>query len=52
LTSGHGAFARVTYIQRVNTIGGTAPSEAGAFVGDEAGVPYTAEYYSYGATKD
>jgi hypothetical protein len=52
LTSGHGAFARVTYIQRVNTIGGTAPSEAGAFVGDEARVPYTAEYYFYGATKD
>jgi hypothetical protein len=47
LTSEHGSFARVTYIQRVNTIGGTAPAEAGAFVGDEAHVPYTAEYYFY-----
>lgn len=49
-TSGEGKFARVTYIQRVNTIGGTAPAQAGAFVGDEARVPYTAEYYFYRAT--
>jgi hypothetical protein len=49
-TSGNGRFARVTYIQRVNTIGGTAPAQAGAFVGDEARVPYTAEYYFYRAT--
>jgi hypothetical protein len=40
----------VTFIQRVNTIGGTAPAEAGAFVGDEARVPYTTEYYFYRAT--
>jgi hypothetical protein len=39
----------VTFIQRVNTIGGTAPAEAGLFVGDEARVPYTAEYYFYRA---
>lgn len=45
--SGHGDFGRVSYIQRVNTIGGTAPAEAGAFVGDEARVPYTTEYYFY-----
>ena len=45
--SGHGKFERVTYIQRVSTIGGTAPAEAGAFIGDEARVPYTAEYYFY-----
>lgn len=49
-TSGRGEFARVTYIQRVNTIGGTAPAEAGVFVGDEARVPYTTEYYFYRAT--
>lgn len=49
---GHGRFARLTHIQRVNTIGGTAPSEPGAFVGDEARVPYTTEYYFYRASKD
>jgi hypothetical protein len=49
---GHGKFARQTFIQRVNTIGGTAPAEAGAFVGDEARVPYPAEYYFYRATED
>ena len=48
----HGRFAGVTYIQRVNTIGGTAPAEAGTHVGEEARVPYTAEYYLYRATKD
>jgi hypothetical protein len=46
-TSDHGRFGRTTHIQRVNTIGGTAPAEAGAFVGDEARVPYTTEYYFY-----
>jgi hypothetical protein len=51
-TFGDGEFSRVTWIQRVNTIGGTAPAEAGAFVGDEARVPYTAEYYFYRATKN
>lgn len=49
--SDHGRFARLSCIQRVNTIGGTAPAEPGAFVGDEAGVPYTAEYYFYRATQ-
>ena len=48
--SGHGRFERVTFIQRVNTIGGTAPAEAGLFVGDEARVPYTAEYVFYRAS--
>ena len=36
-------------VLRVNTIGGTAPATAGAFVGDEARVPYTTEYYFYRA---
>jgi hypothetical protein len=49
-TSGSGRFGRVSQIQRVNTIGGTAPAQAGAFVGDEARVPYTTEYYFYRAT--
>jgi hypothetical protein len=51
-TSGEGRFARISFIQRVNTIGGTAPAEAGAFVGDEARVPYTTEYYFYRETKN
>jgi hypothetical protein len=50
-TSGPGIFDHTTYIQRVNTIGGTAPAEAGLFFGDEARVPYTAEYYFYRAAK-
>ncbi len=50
-TSGDGRFARLTFIQRVNTIGGTAPAEGGAFVGDEARVPYTTEYYFYRSTR-
>jgi hypothetical protein len=50
-TSDRGVFAGVAYIQRVNTIGGTAPAVAGAVVGEEAQVPYTAEYYFYGAIR-
>lgn len=50
-SSNHGRFGHVDFIQRLNTIGGNAPSEAGAFVGDEARVPYTAEYYFYRTAK-
>lgn len=46
---GPGPFAKVTYIQRVNTEGGLAPSEPGDFIGDEARIPYTAEYFFYRA---
>jgi hypothetical protein len=46
-TEGPGIFANTTYIQRVNTSGGKAPSEAGVFVGQVARVPYTADYYFY-----
>jgi Protein of unknown function (DUF3455) len=45
-SEGPGPFAKVTYIQRVNTSGGIAPTQAGA-IGDEARVPYTTEYYFY-----
>lgn len=48
-TDGPGIFDGVTYIQRVNTVGGKAPAAPGAFVGAEARVPYTAEYYFYRA---
>jgi hypothetical protein len=50
-TSEHGRFGDVTFIQRVNTIGGTAPAEAGTEIGQEARVPYTAEYYFYRAAR-
>jgi hypothetical protein len=50
-TPDRGRFSRLTYIQRVNTIGGTAPAEPGAFIGDEARVPYTTEYYFYRAER-
>ena len=48
-SSPQGKFGNITHILRVNTIGGTAPATAGAFVGDEARVPYTTEYYVYRA---
>jgi hypothetical protein len=44
---GPGPFRRVTYIQRVNTVGGRAPVAAGLIVGALVDVPYTAEYYFY-----
>lgn len=46
-SSDTGRFGRCTYIQRVNTIGGTAPAEGGTLIGEEARVPYTAEYLFY-----
>ena len=48
-TSGPGMFRDVTYIQRVNTTGGLKPTTDGLFVGQEARVPYTAEYFFYRA---
>jgi hypothetical protein len=46
---GPGAFDSVTYIQRVNTVGGLAPTAPGASIGAMAEIPYTAEYYFYRA---
>lgn len=48
-TAGSGIFASVTFIQRVNTTGGLAPSEPGETDGEVKEVPYTAEYYFYRA---
>lgn len=48
-TDGPGIFSRVTFIQRVNTRGGIAPAAPGTFVGEEARVPYTADYFFYRA---
>ena len=44
---GPGIFARVTYIQRVNTTGGLSPAGPGEFVGEIARIPYTADYFFY-----
>ena len=48
-TDGPGIFSSVTYIQRVNTTGGKAPSYPGTFENQSVEVPYTAEYYFYRA---
>ena len=48
-TDGPGIFRGVTFIQRVNTVGGIAPSDPGDYVGDEARVPYAADYFFYRA---
>lgn len=48
-TDGAGIFKKVTYIQRVSTAGGLRPANSGATVGEEARVPYAAEYYFYRA---
>ena len=47
---GGGALSATSYIQRVNTSGGVAPSEgclASANIGRTAFVPYTADYYFF-----
>ena len=46
---GDGKFSDVTYIQRVNTVGGKVPAASGTLAGQEARVPYTADYYFYRA---
>jgi FtsP/CotA-like multicopper oxidase with cupredoxin domain len=48
-TEGSGIFTSVTFIQRVNTTGGLAPTAPGSATGEVAAVPYTAEYYFYRA---
>ena len=45
-SSGPGIFEGVTYIQRVNTVGGIRPTSPGE-VGQIARIPYTTEYYFY-----
>lgn len=48
-TEGPGIFRHTTHIQRVNTTGGLAPSTPPAYAGQEARVPYTADYIFYRA---
>jgi hypothetical protein len=47
--AGKGIFAAVTHIQRLFTSGGVAPLAPGSFDGQEARVPYTAQYFFYRA---
>jgi hypothetical protein len=47
VSTGPGIFHRVKFIQRVNTVGGIAPSNPGSTPGEEARVPYTTEYLFY-----
>jgi hypothetical protein len=49
-SEGPGVFQGVTHIQRVHTVGGKAPAEAGTFGGQVRGIPYTAEYFFYRAS--
>jgi len=51
-TEGPGIFANTTFIQRVHTTGGKAPSEDGTFVGEVARMPYTADYFFYRKTNN
>ncbi len=46
-SGGPGVLNGVTYIQRVNTAGGLAPADPGVTIGEEARIPYTADYYFY-----
>jgi hypothetical protein len=46
-SEGPGVFQDVTFILRLYTSGGVAPTTPGAVIGDEARVPYTAEYYFF-----
>lgn len=49
VSDGPGIFSKVTFIQRLNTVGGNAPSTPGDVIGQEARIPYTAKYLFYKA---
>jgi hypothetical protein len=48
-TTGPGIFSSVTFIQRVNTTGGLAPTSHNAQINEVIEVPYTTEYIFYRA---
>ena len=48
-TDDPGIFGSVTYVQRLNTTGGLAPTAPGSTIGARVEVPYTAEYVFYRA---
>ena len=45
LTHGPGILGATSFIHRVNTVGGVAPSEAGTTIGQVVEVPYAADYF-------
>jgi len=49
MTQGTGNLGRISYIQRVETIGGAAPAEGcdAAHAGHQVAIDYRAEYYFY-----
>ncbi len=47
VADGPGVFQNVKFIQRLNTVGGNAPSAPGSVIGQPAEVPYTADYLFY-----
>jgi hypothetical protein len=52
--TGGAILSGTTFVQRLNTNGGTAPADGcstSADVGNQVLVPYTADYYFYRATK-
>ena len=51
-TEGAGIFSQITFIQRVNTVGGVPPLEPGLVDGETKEIPYTAEYYFYKAENE
>lgn len=51
LHKGKGMFSTVTYIQRLNTVGGLPPIAAPTQASQEAYVPYTAKYSFYVAAR-
>jgi hypothetical protein len=46
-SGGPGIFSHVTHIQRIHTVGGLIPTEPGTVGGEEARVPYSADYVFY-----
>jgi len=46
-SSGPGVLNGVTFVQRVNTVGGKAPAAGGTVIGQEVRVAYSAEYFFY-----
>jgi Protein of unknown function (DUF3455) len=46
-SDGPGIFDGVTFIERINTVGGRAPSYPGNFVGEVVNIAYQAEYFFY-----
>ncbi|MFN8471194.1 MAG: DUF3455 domain-containing protein [Anaerolineae bacterium] len=46
-SEGRGMFDGVTFVQRVNTVGGQAPNRPGYYPTEEVRVPYKAEYFFY-----